>query len=141
MPTLRERTSTSSAAMVGMSTSRTTALCGSSNTSAFIRAHSSLVDQHLDLVCLARREPREGVRRLVERATARDDALDRKVARGDLSCDPLEVVDPVAPRANDGEVVEGPQHRLDRRLADEQPGLCKRAAPAQGANARIEATR
>src|SRR6476646_2937510 len=141
MPTLRERTSTSSAAMVGMSTSRTTAFCGSSNTSAFIRPRSSLVDQHLDLICLARRERREGVRRIVEGATARDDTLDRQVARGALRCDPLEVVDPVAPRADDRQVVERPQHRLDRRLADEEPGLCERAPPTERANARVEATR
>src|SRR5664279_4928168 len=97
MPTLRERTSTSSAAIVGMSTSTTTAFCGSSNTSAFIRVGSSLVDQHLDLVRRARREQGEGAGCVVERAAARDDTLHGKVAGGDLRRDPLEVVHPVAP--------------------------------------------
>src|SRR3977135_3380358 len=101
MPTLRERTSTSSAAIVGMSTSHTTAFCGSSNTSAFIPVHSSLVDQHLDLVRPARCERGKGAGRVVERDTARDDALDRKVAGGDLRGDPVEVVHPVAPGADD----------------------------------------
>src|SRR4051812_15668606 len=133
MPTLRERTSTSSAAIVGTSTLTTSAFCGCSNTSAFIRVDSSLIDQHLDLVRRARCEPDEGVRRVVERAATRDDAFDRKVAGGDLRRDPLEVVHPVAPGADDGEVVEGPEHRLDCRLADEQSGLRERAPPAERA--------
>src|SRR5215210_7609997 len=109
MPTLRERTKTSSAAIVGMSTSITTAFCGSSNTRAFIRAHSSLIDQHLDLVRLARREGCEGVGGVVEVAGARDDALDRKIAGGDLCRDALEVVHPIAPRTDDRQVVERPE--------------------------------
>src|SRR5919197_2253258 len=106
MPTLRERTRTSSDAIVGTSRSRTAARCGSSKTSAFIQLPPSMVDQLLDLIRRARREPREGVRRVVERDVARDDALDRQIAGGDLRRDPVEVVHPVAPGADDRKVVE-----------------------------------
>src|SRR5580765_6883467 len=123
MPTLRERTSTSSAPIVGTSSSRIAALRGSSNTSAFIAAPPSLLDKALDLVRRAGREARERVGRIVQPDLARDHPLDRKVPGADLRCDPVEVVDPVAPGADDREVVQGPEHRLDRRLADEQAGL------------------
>src|SRR5207253_11135208 len=109
MPTLRERTSTSSGAIVGTSSSRTAALRGSSNTSAFMQVASSLFDQDLDLVRGTRREPRERVRRAVQRVAARDDPFDGQVARRDLRGDPAEVVDPVTPGADDRHVVERPE--------------------------------
>src|SRR5438132_14368231 len=108
MPTLRERTSTSSAMIVGTSSSRTAAVRGSSNTSAFIPDPSSLIDHDLDLVCRARREPREGVRRTVQGDPARDDAFDGEAACCNLRRDPVEVIHPVAPGADDGEIVERP---------------------------------
>src|SRR5690348_214026 len=113
MPTLRERTSTSSAAISGTSRSRTTAWRGSSKMSAFTWSPFSLSDEDLDFVCGARRESIERVGCVVERHCARDDALDRKASRSDLSSDPVEVIDPVAPGADDREVVQRPQHRLD----------------------------
>src|SRR6185295_18168998 len=134
IPTLRERTSTSSAAIAGTSMSRTAACCGCSNTSAFISSHSSLVDQHLDLVGFARRELRKDIRRVIERDCPRDDSLDRQVAGGDLSHDSIEVVHPIAPGSHDRQVVQSPEHRLDNCLADEEPGLCKRAAPTERPN-------
>ena len=76
MPTFRERTSTSSAPIVGTSSSRTAACRGSSNTSAFIGVPSSLIDQDLDLVRSSGREARERVGSLVQRDVARHDALD-----------------------------------------------------------------
>ena len=112
-------------------------VCGCSNTSAFIRVASSLVDQHLDLVrrCPMRAEAKaSGASSSVH--AARDDALDGQVACGDLRRDPVEVVDPVAPGADDREVVERPEHRLDRRLADEQARLRERAPPAERADGR-----
>src|SRR5262245_39493053 len=139
MPTLRERTSTSSAPIAGTSTSETTARRGSSKISAFIEASSSLCDQHLDLVRGPRRQAREGVRCTVEVDAAGDDPLDRQVAGGDLRRDAVEVVDPVAPRPDDRQLVARPEHRLDRGLADEQAGLRERAAPAERADAGVEA--
>src|SRR5262245_37401954 len=100
-----------------MSTSRTTARCGCSNTSAFTPVHSSLVDQHLDLVGRTGREFCKGLRCLIQSNRACDDTLDGQVAGGDLGCDPVEVVDPVAPRTDDGEVVQRPEHWLDDSLA------------------------
>src|SRR5690348_9338950 len=108
MPTLRERTRTSSAAIVGTSSSRTAARRGSSKTNAFIVVPSSLIDEHFDLVGGAGSEPRKRVRRIVERDVARDHALNRQAAGCDLRRDALEVVDPVAPRADDRQVVERP---------------------------------
>src|SRR3954447_27078029 len=84
MPTLRDRTRTSSAAIDGTSSSCTDALRGSSNTSAFIGLSSSLIDQALDLVGGAGREPLECTRRLVERDGAGDDAFDRQASGGGL---------------------------------------------------------
>src|SRR3954453_22160683 len=103
MPTLRERTSTLSAAIVGTSISRTAARCGSSKTSAFIRSHFSLVvDQDLDFICRTRGEPSERVRCLVELDYARHRSLNRKIASGNLGRNPVEVVDPVTPCSDDG---------------------------------------
>src|SRR6185503_3678189 len=134
IPTFRERTSTSSGAISGTSMSRTAARCGCSNTSAFISSHSSLVDQHLDLVGFARCELRKDVGRVIEPGRPRDDSLDGQVAGGDLGRDPIEVVHPVAPRSDDRQVVQGPEHRLDDCLADEEPRLGKRAAPTERPN-------
>src|SRR5438093_779476 len=106
MPTLRERTSTSSAAIAGTSSSRTAAVRGSSNTSAFMPAPFSLLNENFDLVRRPRSEPREGVRRPVQGDLARDDAFDREAARRNLRCNPVEVVHPVAPGADDREIVE-----------------------------------
>src|SRR6266436_9308361 len=131
MPTLRERTSTSSASIVGTSRSRTAALRGSSNTSAFIPTPFSLIDKDLDLVCCAGRQARKRVRGVVQGDAAGDDALDGQAARTDLRRNPIEVVHPIAPRADDRQVVERPEHRLDGRLADEQSRLRERAAPAE----------
>src|SRR5690348_5982220 len=123
MPTLRERTSTSSAAIAGTSSSRSTAWRGSSKTSAFTGSPYSLSDEDLDFVRGARRKALERIGCVVERDGARDHPLDRKASGRDLSRDPVEVVDPVAPRADDREVVERPKHRLDRCLPDEQACL------------------
>src|SRR2546423_5396541 len=120
MPTLRERTRTSSAAIVGTSSSRTAAVRGSSNTSAFMSALSSLSDQDLDFVRRARCEALEGVWRILQGDLARDDAFDGEAALRNLRRDPVEVVHPVTPGADDGEIVERPEVRLDRRLPDEQ---------------------
>src|SRR6476646_3183998 len=121
MPTLRDRTSTSSAAIAGMSQSETTARRGSSKTSAFIRQiPPSLVDQDLDLVRGTRGEAGESIRCSVQVDLARHDALDREIPRGDLRGDAIEVVHPVAPRSDDREVVERPEHGLDRCLADKE---------------------
>src|ERR1044072_5010822 len=112
MPTLRERTRTSSAAIRGTSTSSTTARRGSAKTRAFILS-SSLRDQHLDLVGRARGEVGEGLGRPVEIDATRHHALDGQVAGGDLRRDAVEVVDPVAPGADDGDLLEAPGHRVD----------------------------
>src|SRR5262245_35286559 len=138
MPTFRDRTSTSSAVIAGTSSSRTAACRGSSNTSAFMPDPLSLVDQNLDLVCCSGGEPRESVGCVVQRDAAGHDALDGQAPGADLRRDPVEVVDPVAPRPNNGEVVERPEHRLDGRLADEQPRLRERAAPAERPNCGVE---
>src|SRR6478672_4122295 len=123
MPTLRERTRTSSGAIAGTSSSLTEALRGSSNTNAFMIASALLIDQNLDLVGAAGREPLEGARRVAEQDRARDDAFYGKGAGADLGGDAVEVIDPVAPGADDCQVVERPEHRLDPRLADEQSCL------------------
>src|SRR5262249_54103923 len=141
MPTLRERTSTSSAPIVGTSSSRIAAFRGSSKTSAFIPVPSSLLDQDLDLVGGSRSQTSERVGRIVERYAARDHPLDRQAPGADLRRDTVEVVDPVAPSADDREIVERPEHRFHRRLADEKPGLRERPAPAQRAYRRGEAFR
>src|SRR6476646_382615 len=106
MPTLRERTSTSSAAIVGTSRSRTVAVRGSSNTSAFIPAPFSLLDKDLDLVCGAGREARKRVGGVVQRDTAGHDPFDGQAPRTDLRRNAIEVVHPVAPGADDRQVVE-----------------------------------
>src|SRR5436190_16763965 len=98
MPTLRERTSASSAAILGMSMSRTAACRGSSKTSAFIGVSFSLTDQNFDLVCASGCEPGERFGRFVEADRARDDLLDRESTGRDLRGNPVEAVDPVAPR-------------------------------------------
>src|SRR4051794_29875645 len=141
MPTLRERTSTSSAAIGGTSRSRTAARRGSSKTSAFIRSPFSLSDEHLDLVGRARGETRERAGRVVEAYAARDHALDGQAAGRDLCGDAVEVVDPVTPRADDREVVERPEHRLDGRLPDEEPCLRERATAAERCDGGVEAVR
>src|SRR5438876_3525551 len=105
MPTFRDRTSTSSVAIVGTSSSRTAARRGSSNTSAFIPNPSSLVDQNLDLVRGAGCETRERVGSIIQGDSARDHALDRQAPAADLRRDAVEVVDPVAPCAHDRQVV------------------------------------
>src|SRR5206468_2847982 len=123
-PTLRERTSTSSAAMLGTSRSRTAALRGSSKTSAFIRMlASSLVDQDLDLIGSPRRESFERVGRLIEFDVTGYDTLHREIPRGNLRCHPVEVVDPVTPGPDDRQVVQRPKHGLNRRLFHKQAGL------------------
>src|SRR6266571_4464813 len=106
MPTLRERTSTSSAAILGTSSSRTAAARGSSNTSAFIAAPFSLIDKDLDLVCGAGRKARKRVRRTVQGDAARHNPFDGQAARTDLRRNPIEVVHPVAPGADNRQVVE-----------------------------------
>src|SRR5207253_10837253 len=123
MPTLRERTSTSSATIAGTSSSRTTAARGSSKISAFMPAPSSLIDQNLDFIRRPRGQPREGVRRTVQGDATRDDAFDGKTARRYLRRDPVEVVHPVAPGTDDREIVERPEIRLDVCLPDEKAGL------------------
>src|SRR6185312_5671566 len=93
MPTLRDRTSTSSAAIAGMSQSETTARRGSSKTSAFIRQiPPSLVDQDLDLVRGTRGETGEGIRCSVQVDLTRHHTLDREIPRSDLRGDAIEVV-------------------------------------------------
>src|ERR1043165_6250036 len=119
--------------------SRTAARLGSSKTSAFISGSSSLIDQDLELGCATGGERRKRVRRLVEADRARDDVLDRELPGRDLRRNPVEVVDPVAPSADNREVVERPEHRLDRRLADEHPGLSEGAAAAERTDSRVEA--
>src|ERR1044071_6598417 len=105
MPTLRDRTSTSSAAIVGTSMSCTAARCGSSKTSAFM-SRSSQVDEHLDFVGGARCQPLKDVRGVVECDRARDHTVDGKVTCGDLGRDAIEVVHPVAPGADNCQVVQ-----------------------------------
>src|SRR5215813_7726683 len=87
MPTFRERTSTSSAAMVGTSRSRTSARCGSSKTRAFMAARSSLIDEHLDLVRRSGGESGEGIRCTLQRDHTSDNPLYRQIAGRDLRRD------------------------------------------------------
>src|SRR2546422_321518 len=82
MPTFRERTSTSSGAIAGTSTSDTVARRGSSKTSAFIRIPSSLLDQHLDLVRRAGCEARERAEPVALLSEIRGDVRRRRIEDG-----------------------------------------------------------
>ncbi len=75
----------------------------------------------------------EGAGRIVQTDVRRHDALDRQVAGGDLRGDSVEVVHPVAPGTDDGEVVQGPEHWLDRWPL-RRTGLSARACLAVVAN-------
>ena len=86
---------------------------------------SSLVDQNLDLIGGPRREPFERLGRIIELDVTRYDTLDREIPCGNLSCHPVEVVDPVTPGPDDRQIVQRPKHGLNQGLSHEQAGLGK----------------
>src|SRR5262249_6193289 len=128
MPTACDLTSTSSGPICGCSMSVTTALCGAWKMRAFMALLGSRRDQHLHLLRHAGGEPLEGRLGLGHAETTGNDALHGEPSRRDLRGDARPVVDAVAPAADDLEVVERPEHRVDLAALDMQPDLDDGAA-------------